>query len=616
MTLKPVSNKVASLDYWVQQAIPLVYDDSLSYSELLAKVVSTLNAMTDQWSDIVDYVAGPGLTDEIDLILAGWLADGTIASIINDEILAEKADKTYVDTEINRIRTFFNMLGEGVTGDGTTNDSPAIQAILDLGLLPNSNGVSLWFGPGVYALESELHVKRNTYILCHPNAKFLRKHNDDILTNYVPLGGGDDIYGGYTGHGNIVVMGGIWDCNAANYPDVGSGIGFAHADNCIFRDLTILDTPIGHAIELTGCSNIIIENCKFKGYNAAASGNTYSEAIQVEGAFPPGVGYVYGYKIDYTPTINVTVRDCYFGPSDTFPAHPCGVGSHGARYAIFYDNIKVINNHFVGQSYWTIRPFKFRQTLIDGNLIENGEGGIYVVTPNSGLSIEDTAGVPRVPEPLENITIVNNIIRNMTDYAIWVNGDTNNSAYIYNVIIKGNNIKDCDLKALNLWYVRDLIITDNNIQNSGDTAIQINGGQRVILGNNLLFDITGNGIFLGTCMHVNVDNNILDTIDLHGMNISGDVQTLSIKNNRLTDAGQKTTNTYDGILITNGANSIHIIGNVFKGWSAVKMRYGINIQTGVTGVVRFGNDVRVGAGTANLSDLSTSPITSSADITV
>jgi hypothetical protein len=617
MTLKPTSDKVNSLDYWVQQAIPLVYDDSLSYSELLAKVVATLNAMTDQWNEIVDWVAGPGLTDQIDIIMAGWLADGTIADIINQDIMDQKADITYVDAELDKVRNFINVMGEGVTGGGVTNDAPAIQAILNLATLPDSKGISLWFPPGIYALESELHVKRNTYILAHPNAVFLRKHNDDILTNYVPLGGGDDIYGGYTGHGNIVVMGGVWDANANNYPDVGTGIGFAHADNCVFRDLTIKDIPVGHALELTGCRNILVENCKFLGYNVATSGNTYSEAIQIEGAFPPAeTGYTYGYKIDYTPTINVTVRDCYFGPSDTFPAHPCGVGSHGARYAVFYDNIKIIDNHFVGQTYWSIRPFKFRRCKVDGNTIESGTGGgIYIVTPSGGLSIQDSSGVTQVPEPLEHFVVTNNHIRNMSGDGIQIEGtDVGASAYIYEVVIQGNTIKDVTGKGMDLSFIRDFTCEGNSLNNITGTIIEVDNIQRGTMFGNQLFNGGANGFFLVKTMHLNLFNNVLDTIKQHGFNISGDVQTLSIKDNRLTDASQMTTNTYDGILISTGASNIHIVGNVMKGWSTNKMRYGINIQTGVTGVVRYGNDVRVSAGTANLNDLSTSPTTTSADI--
>lgn len=613
---KPIGNKVSSLDYWVQQAIPMVYDDSLSYSELLAKVVSTLNAMTDQWNDVVDWVAGDGLTTEIDVILAGWLADGTIADIINNVVLEQKADKTYVDAEIIRAQTFINVMGEGAKGDGLTDDAAIIQGILDRGLDPGNLGISVWFPAGTYVLKSELHIKRNTKLLLHPNAVLLRQHNDQILTNYVPLGGGDEVYGGYTGHGNICIEGGIWDCNANAFPDVGNGIGLAHADGVIIRDLTIKDTPIGHALELTGCRNVIVQNCKFIGYGVAASANYWSEAIQIEAAFPPGEGYTYGYAIDYTPSKDITVRDCYFGPSASLPAHPCGVGNHGARYGIFYDNVQILNNHFVGQSYFAIRPFKFRQCLIDGNLIENGEGGIYIVTPNSGVSIEDTAGISQSPEPLENFTIVNNILRNLTDYPIWVNGEITSSAFIYNVIIKGNTIKDCTLKGINIWYVRDLIISGNVVHNSDDTAIQVNTGQRVIISDNQLYDIGGNGMFLAGCMHTNIDGNILDTIQSHGLNISGDVVALSIINNRITDASQKTNGTYDGILITNGASSITIKDNILKGWSTIKMRYGLNIQTGVVGVIRYGNDLRVGGTLGNLIDSSTTPITTSADITV
>lgn len=45
------------LRYWCQLVLPAVYDDSLSYYELLCKVVKFLNEQKDEYNKLVDVVA-------------------------------------------------------------------------------------------------------------------------------------------------------------------------------------------------------------------------------------------------------------------------------------------------------------------------------------------------------------------------------------------------------------------------------------------------------------------------------------------------------------------------------------------------------------------------------
>ena len=48
--------EVKPLCYWVQHILPLVYDDSLSYYELLCKVVSKLNELIEKYASFDDMV--------------------------------------------------------------------------------------------------------------------------------------------------------------------------------------------------------------------------------------------------------------------------------------------------------------------------------------------------------------------------------------------------------------------------------------------------------------------------------------------------------------------------------------------------------------------------------
>lgn len=50
------------LKYWVQMALPLVYDDSLSYMELLAKVVDLVNGLGDNYNELLEVLEEQGNT--------------------------------------------------------------------------------------------------------------------------------------------------------------------------------------------------------------------------------------------------------------------------------------------------------------------------------------------------------------------------------------------------------------------------------------------------------------------------------------------------------------------------------------------------------------------------
>lgn len=103
--------------YWVQKVMPMVYDDSLSYYELLNKVVEHLNTVTTQVNEVTtetenaltaqdaDILAIENeltnlidntLPDNLEVVLDEWYANGKLASIINTNVFDMKADKKVV----------------------------------------------------------------------------------------------------------------------------------------------------------------------------------------------------------------------------------------------------------------------------------------------------------------------------------------------------------------------------------------------------------------------------------------------------------------------------------------------------------------------------------------
>lgn len=70
--------KIRPFRYWVQHVLPTVYDDSLSYSELLDKVVKHLNDMANSVNGMVDTVnEAEGFLDGAETQLQAVLDEGT-----------------------------------------------------------------------------------------------------------------------------------------------------------------------------------------------------------------------------------------------------------------------------------------------------------------------------------------------------------------------------------------------------------------------------------------------------------------------------------------------------------------------------------------------------------
>lgn len=122
-TLQPYK-ETGAFRYWCQHVIPLVYDDSLSYYELLCKVVNYLNDVISNvdglhtdvedlltaYNELQDYVnnyfSDLNVQTQIDNKLDKMAQDGTLANIINEEIF-------------NNLNNEINTLTESVNNNTT-----------------------------------------------------------------------------------------------------------------------------------------------------------------------------------------------------------------------------------------------------------------------------------------------------------------------------------------------------------------------------------------------------------------------------------------------------------------------------------------------------------------
>lgn len=79
---------INQLHFWCQKVLPLVYDDSLSYYELLCKVVYKLNELIESENELREIVKNleTNISEIVNNILNEWLEDGTLKEIIGNNV--------------------------------------------------------------------------------------------------------------------------------------------------------------------------------------------------------------------------------------------------------------------------------------------------------------------------------------------------------------------------------------------------------------------------------------------------------------------------------------------------------------------------------------------------
>lgn len=156
--------------FWCQKVLPLVYDDSLSYYELLCKVVDYLNKTMEDvsnmstdmdniytaYNELQDYVnnyfSSLDVQEEIDKKLDEMASDGTLYEIIRkytDPIVNEQNEKIAVLE--GRMDTFTSLPEGSTTGDAELQD---IRVGYNGHVYPNA-------GEAVREQISELHGYEN-----------------------------------------------------------------------------------------------------------------------------------------------------------------------------------------------------------------------------------------------------------------------------------------------------------------------------------------------------------------------------------------------------------------------------------------------------------------------
>lgn len=370
-------------------------------------------------------------------------------------------------------------------------------------------------GPGAWTLSNYLRITANIRLTLTPNTVITRSASSSVqfmLINGSLYGTGnttDDAITGYSGHGNIIVEGGVWDVNgpAPVSQDVGyEGMQFCHADGITVRDLEVRNVTNWHAIKFQGVTDGTIENCRFIGYTAGTSAatRTDSEAVSIDSCWASSTldNTAVG-QADHTTCVDIRIIGNYCdngsGNADNFPVF---AGGHNGEYNYWHHRIEISGNSVGNSTLFAIYAYNTDEVVITNNKIHDCFGGIRVFRDWSN-------DVQQSPNPAWDFVVGNNVLQNMTgDRGIEIYGgglDTNVTpnaiAYSSRSTITGNLVDTAQKAGIHAYYAPDALITGNLVYN-----IQTND------------DINGDGICIQNSTGANVTGNTIRTCTGSGVN--------------------------------------------------------------------------------------------------
>lgn len=158
---------------------------------------------------------------------------------------------------------------------------------------------------------------------------------------------------------NFTISGGVIDAD-----HTGHGFTLGRGDNIRLENIIFKDGVNNHFIQLTGCTNSVVENCMFAGFEC---GDAFTrEIVQVEPSHS-GAGSLKFEEGEFYYCENITINNCYFGKSDELGPPLMAIGHHWYNGKANVTGFKITNNVFDQCLYAAIRYSSIVDTEISGN---------------------------------------------------------------------------------------------------------------------------------------------------------------------------------------------------------------------------------------------------------
>ena len=464
---------------------------------------------------------------------------------LKDQAVTTNSDelKDTVATRMNRDSntSSLNVKDYGAVGDGVSDDRQAIQDTIDAAA-KGLGGGKVYFPEGTYLVKEIVFLRSHTHLEVHEKATILnginiKNHPSIVFMTGLFTDDGDQVEWEPTE--DISYSGGTIDMNGAlneertkakNLPLINSSGAFAigNSKNVTISNVTFKDSYQGHAIQIAGSKNVLVDNSRFLGQalpKTMKDGQIISkESIQIEPLTRKG--FPYALNDNGQKSENVTIQNSYFGKSEKSGELVTAIGTHYQTATTENpSNIKILNNHFDNMMYAGVRFTGFTDILIKGNRFDKKtkeesehyrENGAALVNAYSYKNVKDVLDLNKHVTITENVFNIadakTKAIRVAKDSADYL-GKVSDITVTKNII--HNNSQNAEQPNIELLRVSDNLVVSDNIISGGKDGIVIeeSAGTITVL-NNQLSNLTGNHVsllktdFKGTSSDTN--NNVGD----------------------------------------------------------------------------------------------------------
>lgn len=485
---------------------PLVSNSALSNS-----TIKTLEGSLTSKHD--------SLTDFISTYSKSVSSENEVADTSNSNEVRESNTALEKGIEVSAL----NVKDYGAVGDGVNDDRQAIQDTIDAAA-KGLGGGKVYFPEGTYLVKEIVFLRSHTHLEVHEKATILnginiKNHPSIVFMTGLFTDDGDQVEWEPTE--DISYSGGTIDMNGAlneertkakNLPFINSSGAFAigNSKNVTISNVTFKDSYQGHAIQIAGSKNVLVDNSRFLGQalpKTMKDGQIISkESIQIEPLTRKG--FPYALNDNGQKSENVTIQNSYFGKSEKSGELVTAIGTHYQTATTENpSNIKILNNHFDNMMYAGVRFTGFTDILIKGNRFDKKtkeESGHY---RENGAALVNAYSYKNVKDILDlnkHVTITGNVfniadsntkaIRVAKDSADYL-GKVTDITVTKNII--RNNSKNPEQPNIEMLRVSDNLVVSDNIISGGKDGIVIeeSAGSITVL-NNQLSNLTGNHVSL------------------------------------------------------------------------------------------------------------------------
>ena len=483
----------------------------VSNSDLSTSTIKTLEGSLTSKHD--------SLTDFISTYSKSVSSENEVADTSNSNEVRESNTALEKGIEVSAL----NVKDYGAVGDGVNDDRQAIQDTIDAAA-KGLGGGKVYFPEGTYLVKEIVFLRSHTHLEVHEKATILnginiKNHPSIVFMTGLFTDDGDQVEWEPTE--DISYSGGTIDMNGAlneertkakNLPLINSSGAFAigNSKNVTISNVTFKDSYQGHAIQIAGSKNVLVDNSRFLGQalpKTMKDGQIISkESIQIEPLTRKG--FPYALNDNGQKSENVTIQNSYFGKSEKSGELVTAIGTHYQTATTENpSNIKILNNHFDNMMYAGVRFTGFTDILIKGNRFDKKtkeesrhyrENGAALVNAYSYKNVKDILDLNK------HVTITGNVfniadsntkaIRVAKDSADYL-GKVTDITVTKNII--RNNSKNTKQPNIEMLRVSDNLVVSDNIISGGKDGIVIeeSAGSITVL-NNQLSNLTGNHVSL------------------------------------------------------------------------------------------------------------------------